>query len=309
MVGRVFVLGSMNMDTFLYVDALVRPGETIHANSVEHGVGGKGLNQAVGAARMGAHVIMVGAVATDVLGKSMLAQLAEEPGLELTRILRVNGYSTSEAIIQVDVDSENAIVVVPGANLANGPATVEKRLSDISSDDVLVCQLEIPVETVMHGLSFAKARGARTVLNAAPATTAVELLNNVDVLVVNETEAAALLGSADADAAEKLQRKFGGCVVVTRGAQGSHVVSDSQALTLPALPTQLVDTTGAGDAFVGGLAAALVEGRSIGEAAHFGTALAASACGATGAQGYPQRRAEIESMVLSMKGDVQLCND
>ena len=309
MAGRVFVLGSMNMDTFLHVDALVRPGETIHATSVERAIGGKGLNQAVGAARMGAHVIMVGAVAADENGESMLSHLDGEPGLELSRVLTVDGYATSEAIIQIDASSENAIVVVPGANLANDLATVEARLSDISPDDVLVCQLEIPVETVVHGLSLARARGARTVLNAAPATTATELLNDVDVLVVNETEAAALLNGADADAAGELHRIFGVCVVVTLGAQGSHVVSDAHAFTLPALPVRLVDTTGAGDAFVGGLAAALAEGRSVDEATRFGTALAASACGAAGAQGYRQRRTDIEPMIEAMGREPQRCPD
>lgn len=307
MAGRVFVLGSMNMDTFLHVDALVRPGETIQAKSVERGLGGKGLNQAVGAARMGVQVIMVGAVATDAIGESILSHLEGEPGLELSRILIVDGYDTSEAIIQIDASSENAIVVVPGANLANDLSTVEARLSDISPDDVLVCQLEIPVEAVMHGLFLAKVRGARTVLNAAPATSAVELLNDVDVLVVNETEAAALVGGADADAAGELHRKFGVCAVVTLGAQGSHVVSDGQAFTLPALPVHLIDTTGAGDAFVGGLVAALAEGRSIDEATLFGTALAASACGAAGAQGYLERRTDIESMVTAMGRGPQRC--
>ena len=295
--GRVFVLGSANLDQFLRVPHIVAPGETILATGSDTSPGGKGLNQAVAAARSGAETVFLGNIGTDSAAQTLLATLQDEADLCLDRVVQHDTTPTGVALIQLEGSGENSIIVNPGANSENLPGNLAERLNDITAEDVLVCQLEIPIVTVAAGLELARKAGAMTILNAAPATTVTELLEHVDLLIVNETEAEALLGSdLDAhDAAEALYEKFDRDVIATLGEAGSVVVNDSGKEIVPARKVRVVDTTGAGDAFVGALAAALASGKSLGEAARWGTALAAFACQAAGAQAYPQRKADIEA--------------
>ena len=295
--SRVFVLGSMNMDTFLLVDEFVRPGQTIQARAAKKLPGGKGFNQAVAAARMGVDTLMVGSLGADSDGRAMRESASAEHCLDTSRVLEVKAHGTSVAMIQIDNSGENSIVVAPGANQVNDVPSVEARLHDIGPGDVLVCQLEIPVDAVAAGLALACNAGATTILNAAPGMAVGDLLGDVNLLIVNQTEAETILGTQMEGAAQAIHSRYGSNVIVTLGAEGCHVVTVDSSETLPAVAAEVVDTTGAGDAFVGAVAAAIAEGRSLVEAAQYGTALAAYACQSQGAQGYPERRAEVEELV------------
>lgn len=296
---RVFVLGSMNMDTVLHVDHFVRPGETINAERVSHSLGGKGLNQAVAAARMGAPVTMLGCLGDDSAGADIRQELAREDHLDLSHVHNVNDYNTSAAIIQIAADSDNAIVVSPGANRAVTPLRAEKWLADLTADDILVTQLEIPYDTVAAALRLAHERGATTIFNPAPAAPCSELLTHVDILVLNEIEAAEILGGGHADAARMLHEEHDLAVVVTLGAAGARVYSRGETHELPAMAVQALDTTGAGDAFVGALAASLSANHCLAEATRRGITLGGFACTQVGAQSYTERRNDVERALAS----------
>jgi ribokinase len=297
-VGRVFILGSANVDQLVHVPQIVRPGETILAEGSRTSPGGKGLNQAVAAARCGQETVLLATVGIDANRQVLLQHLSGEANLNLDRLEHLNGVATGVALIQIDTSGENAIVVDAAANLRNLPSTLEERLMDITSEDVLVCQLEIPLTTVAAGLGIARERGAKTVLNAAPAAAVSELLRSVDLLVVNEIEANTILGAAASfteDFAGALHNKHRNDVIVTLGEKGAQVVTADSRFEVPAKPTRVVDTTGAGDAFVGALAAALSTGADLKTAVEWGTALASFACEFVGAQTYTQRRTDVEA--------------
>lgn len=297
--GRVIVYGSINADTTVEVADFPAPGETIHATGARSGPGGKGLNQAVAAARMGVRTHMVGAIGTDPAGVAMREDLAEEAGLDHSAVKSVDG-PTGQAFITVEGSGENHIVIVAGANGTHSAQTAREDLDFLERGDLLVCQLEIPSDAVAAALVLARDRGATTVLNAAPAAAAVTLLGDVDLLVVNETEAATILAESGrapiddpADAAAHLHASTGAVVVITLGADGLVYAAGDDAGALPAHAVSPVDTTGAGDAFVGALAAGLAEGRPLRSALRFATALGALACTAAGAQGYTATRADV----------------
>ncbi|MDO5724521.1 MAG: ribokinase [Flaviflexus sp.] len=296
---RVFVLGSMNMDTVLHVNHFVRPGETINAERVSHSLGGKGLNQAVAAARMGAPVTMLGCLGTDSASDFIRQELSHEAHLDLSHVQNVNGYNTSVAIIQIAANSDNAIVVSPGANRAVTPLRAEEWLADLTADDILVAQLEIPYDTVATALRLAHERGATTIFNPAPAAPCAELLSHVDILVLNEIEASEILGGGQADAARMLHEKHDLAVVVTLGAAGARVYSQGETHELPAMAVEALDTTGAGDAFVGALAASLSANHCLAEATRRGITLGGFACTQVGAQSYTQRRDDVERVLAS----------
>ena len=263
--GPLTVVGSLNVDVVVRAPALPRPGETLLGTSVTRLPGGKGANQAVALAGLGVDVALVGAVGDDADGALCLASL---PGVDVSGVRRV-AVPTGLALIQVDDAGENTIVVVPGANaLAEAPAVVGD----------LLAQLEVPLDVVAE--SVRRATGL-VVLNAAPAAALpVELLAQVDVLVVNESEAALL--PADPEVRQG--------VVVTLGARGAVVTSaDGTRTTVPSPVVAAVDTVGAGDAFVGALVAALLEGRDLVEAARHGCAAGAIAVTRPGARSAPTR--------------------
>lgn len=296
--SRVYVLGSLNQDTFVQVDNFVRRGQTIAATAVRRANGGKGLNQAVAAARMGSEVLMVGALGADETAEAMRAALVAEQTLDLTHVLAIADRPTSEALIQVSADGDNAIVVVPGANDDNDPDSVRARLAGIGPGDTLVCQLEIPRASVQTGLEMARERGARTILNAAPAAPVTAMLPFADVLVVNEIEAETILGRPADDPAQELSAAHGVTTIVTLGADGSLLAREGAgSRRVAALAVEAVDTTGAGDAFVGALAAQLAEGRDLEAATSFASSLSARVCLTEGAQGYPERRADVERIL------------
>lgn len=279
----VVVVGSINVDLVVRAPRVVEPGETISGSSFSSGQGGKGANQASAAASTGARTLMVGRVGDDSHGADALAALAAVD-VDTTHVGRADA-ATGVALIQVADDGENAITVVAGANAELMPADVDSAFASIASCEsgaVIVLCLEIPLATVTHAAVAAAERGWTVVLNPAPAPTTPlpgELLAAVDVLVPNEHEAAAIYGI------DELAASGSAAVVVTRGALGADVRRGAESFSVPAPRVNAVDTTGAGDALIGVLAASLAEGRDLDDAvsrAVGGGAIATLAAGARG---------------------------
>jgi ribokinase len=283
----IVVFGSLNMDLVMKVPALPRPGETVLTETYESMPGGKGNNQAVAAARAGGAVRMVGAVGDDGFGLALLANLTEN-GVDARGVRMVEG-STGVAWICVDRGGENFIAVASGANLKAEAADVPDAW--LGPGTTLVMQMEVPHQANWRLAARARTAGARTVLNAAPAAPVpAGVLDDLDVLVVNEIEAATVAagrGLAPADpveAARALARASDLTCVVTLGAKGAVAATGEAVWAVDVMPIVPVDTTGAGDAFTGVLAAALDEGLPLPQAMRRAGTAAALACLALGAQ-------------------------
>jgi ribokinase len=300
---HVCVVGSANVDLTFRTARLPRVGETVAGHAFHLGFGGKGANQAVIAARLGARVTLVGKVGRDVFGEQTLAHYRAE-GVD-TAHLRVDPDRPSgTAAIVVDDEARNCIIVVPGANEALSPADVRASAAAVGSADVLLCQLEVPAETTREALRLARAAGVRTVLNPAPAAPLPpDLLALADLCIPNETEAELLTGEpvttpAQAEAAARsLLRQGPRAVLVTLGSRGVLIADGPAAEHLPALPVAAVDPTGAGDAFIGGLAVFLAEGCPLREAARRASAVAALSVTRLGTQTAFPRRAEVDAFL------------
>jgi ribokinase len=284
----VTVVGSINQDMVARVPRLPGPGETVLGHDLVMVPGGKGLNQAVAAARAGATTAFVGMVGDDSAGQHLLAVLDEE-GVD-TRGVATVGALTGRALISVADDGENHIVVVPGANASVSVAHVDRHHASVERARVLLAQLEIPLLAVEAALRRARASGVTTILNATPPLPLdAELLRLVDVLVVNEHEAAALAGgsvssSTDAsDAGRALRASGWGVVVITLGSEGAVLVSENGVLHRPAIRVEVIDTTAAGDAFAGSFAARLAGGAELADALRWAVAAGALAVTAFGA--------------------------
>jgi ribokinase len=294
------VVGSLNLDLILGVPVLPTPGQTVIGHGLRRAFGGKGANQAVALARLGATVRMVGRVGDDEDGTALRGALdAAGVGTDLVGV--TTGEPTGLAVVSVDDAADNAIVVIPGANASLEPADVDAAA--LAGAGLVVAQLEVPVPTVEAALRLARAAGALVVLNAAPAARLPDgLLATVDVLVVNEHEATAVAGAtALDDAVDGLLAQGPGTVVVTLGSRGCLVARGRDRTALPAHAVDAVDTTGAGDAFVAGLALGLAEGLPAVEAARFGSAAAAIAVTRSGAQPSMPGRAEVEALLMAAR--------
>lgn len=296
---EVVVVGSANLDLVLQVETIPAPGETVLSRALERGAGGKGLNQAVAAARAGATTAFVGAVGGDDAGDLLLGALTEA-GVDAAGVTVVGGASGT-AVVVVDGRGENAIVVAPGANdLVVGLS--DAQLAQVQSARVLVLQLEIPVATVTEAARAAHDAGRLVVLNAAPAQPLPpELLAAVDLLVVNRGEAELLAGAADGSTVDELLAtlvRSVPAVVITLGAEGS-VYADRSGVRhdVAAVPVEVVDTTGAGDTFTGALAACLAQGEPVLGALRFAGAAAATAVTSAGAVSAIPHRAEVERVL------------
>jgi ribokinase len=302
---QVTVLGSLNMDISVTVPRLPEPGATVLGSPARFTPGGKGANQAVAAARLGASVRMAGCVGDDDFGRQLLAALRAE-NITADDVRRVPGVPTGLAMISVDPAGENLITVAPGANHEVGAGEVAAAAS--SPGDILVICAEIPVPAIKAALARARGvsgSGARCVLNLAPAPAeaATIVADGVDWLVVNETEAAAILGRkveglTDAgQAAARLLAAGARHAVVTAGAHGAALAPstgpEGAPLTIEAFRVEAVDTVGAGDTFVGALAVALAAGVPPGEAVRAAAAAGATAATRPGAQAGMPRPADI----------------
>lgn len=261
--NRVFAVGSLNIDQNIRTRALPRPGETVHGSDAIYRPGGKGGNQAVAAARAGAAVHFTGAVGNDAHGRSII-QVLNETGMDVTGLRIIDGCPTGVAVIAVDDTGNNQILVCPGANFRLTAQDVDAGLADIQEGDVLVLQLEIPAALVRYAARIAKSRGALVLLNAAPAPQEIDgLCDDVDLLIVNEQELLDLAGTCKVPPGDHghllraLPPVIGPKIICTAGAEGSFAVIDEDLVRVAAPAVTARDTTGAGDTYVGYLAASL----------------------------------------------------
>ena len=290
-VTDVFVLGSINQDFVLKVERRPEPGETVTNAELSTHNGGKGANQAAAAALLGASVAILGRVGDDEFGEPLVRAL-EEKGIDTGLVELASGASTGAAFITVTPDGENAITVAPGANRSIVPEDVDAAAGAIGDARVLVAQMEIPVESVLRAVEVAAERGTRALVNLAPTFEVPRgLLEKLDPLVVNEHEAAFLLGGAvegvdgALSAALRLLSLGPRSAVITVGEAGAVFASGDSTEHLPAPEVDVVDTTGAGDAFVGALATQLARDAPLEEAVAYAVRAGAAAVTREGAQG------------------------
>ncbi len=301
----VCVVGSLNMDLVVKAPRLPEVGETVTGGTFATFPGGKGANQAVAAARLGAQVAMVGRVGADAFGAQLVDGLRRE-GIDVTHVRIDADAASGVAFITVDGAGKNTIVVASGANMRLTPADVDAAAAVLARARVLLVQLEVPVDTVLHAARLARAHGALVCLDPAPAAPLPdELWGLIDVVNPNETEARALTGipvtTADdaRRAAEALLARGARAAVVKLGERGAYYLSTAGGGHMPARPVAAVDTTAAGDAFAAALGVALGEGRPLPEAVTFATWTAALKVTRLGAQSLPTR-AEVDA---AMAGD------
>jgi ribokinase len=259
--GRIAVIGSNMVDLVTYVARMPVRGETVEAPSFEMGHGGKGANQAVAAARLGAAVMMVTKVGDDMFADNTIRNL-QSFGVDTRHVGRVAGRSSGVAPIMVEPSGENSILIVKGANNDLLPADIDAAADDLKQCDLILLQLEVPVETVYAAIAFGKRHGVKTLLNPAPAVADLdaERIRDATFLVPNETELAILSGmpvesEAQIEAAARaLMARGVGTVIVTMGARGAMLVLPGGTRRIAPVKVKPVDTTGAGDAFVGAFA-------------------------------------------------------
>ena len=293
MAPRIVVAGSANMDLVGLAERLPRPGETVLGDEFLMMPGGKGANQAIAATRAGGDTVFLGAIGSDAFGVSLDAKL-NGAGVDMRHVRTSYGVS-GVAVIMVDHAGENSILVAPGANNSFVGLT-EAEEQAIAAGDVLLCQQEIPVETVIAAARAARTGGTRMILNAAPARELpAELLADVDLLVVNEVEAQAVTGGAATDMPALLA--LVPRVVLTLGGAGSRYADrDGRDEQVPAFRVPVVDTTAAGDAFTGALAVAWGEGRDLVEAVRWANAAGAACVRRVGASSALPSRTEIDEL-------------
>jgi ribokinase len=297
---RICVVGGANIDLMAKVRRLPAAGETIYAGSFQIDCGGKGSNQAVMAARLGGRVTLVAKLGRDMFGERAFTNY-ERLGIATSCVFWDPARPSGVASILVDEAGRNSIVYVPGANFALSPDDVRAAREAIRNADVLVCQLEIPVESTVEALCVAKSAGKTTIFNPAPAgPVPPDFLPLCDVVVPNEIEAEALTGlsvdtvEAAAEAARRLRAAGAPAAVVTLGARGALVADPDGTANIPGIPVQAVDTTGAGDVFIGTLAYALGRGETLRRASRLANAAAALSVTQAGTQSSFPSRDEVD---------------
>lgn len=307
MANKILVLGSFVADVAFRASRLPAWGETLMGSGFALGPGGKGSNQAVAAARAGAAVQILSQLGDDAFGRLARDTWAAD-GIDASLVANCPTPTGSAAILIDEVRGENAIIVVPGACFTLTPQDVDAAGDAIRSSRVLLTQLELPLNTVEHGLRLAREAGVLTILNPAPAQALSDaMLELADFLIPNESEAALLTGlpvesRAQAEQAARVLLNRGACcVIVTLGAQGALVCApETEPVLVNAFAAgPVLETTGAGDAFCGGFAAALAEGRTVLEAARFGCATAGISVTRAGTAPSMPRRSEIEELLGS----------
>lgn len=287
----VCVVGSINLDLVASGAPLPCPGETILGAQFQQHPGGKGANQALAARRLGAEVKMIGCVGDDSLAESALALLRKD-GVDVSDVMSEIGTSTGVALISVSADGENQITVASGANARVSPDDI----GAMPTCDIVLCQLEVPVEAVLAAADRANETGALFAINLAPAMAVPdELIRKADIVIVNEVEAA-FYGDT--------LHESGGLVALTLGSEGAVLFKRGRELARePALDVSVVDTTGAGDTFCAALAVALAEGQDAGQALKFASAAAALAVTRPGAQPSLPRRAAVEQVLEASRNE------
>ncbi len=303
---KIVVVGSSNTDLVVKLPRLPRPGETIIGGTFSMAAGGKGANQAVAASRAGGNVTFVAKIGDDQFGAQAIDGFRKD-GLD-TRFVEVAAASSGIGLIFVDQTGENCIGVASGANDELLPADIERAADVIVSADILLLQLEIPLTAVEAAVRIASKARVRVLLNPAPAQQLdAKLLKQISVITPNEHEAEFLTGihasndAGVATAALKLRKLGIPAVIITLGARGAYLSSESDDSFVPAFTVEAVDTTAAGDVFSGALAVALAEGRKLNESVRFASAAAALSVTKPGAQPSAPRREEIVSFMSTGK--------
>lgn len=299
--SKIVVIGSLNMDHIVHVPHMVKQGETILAkDDLRFVPGGKGANQAYAIGKLGGDVCMLGKVGTDEAGKSMLRNLLEV-AVDISKI-EFSNASTGTAWICVNEEGDNSIVVIPGANKQVDIPYIERNLYEIQKAEMVILQLEIPIETVCFAAKEAKRRGKLVILDPAPAKAGLpaELFSYVDIIKPNETELATLTGmDASAgveDMVQELRKIYKGTLVISMGEKGVMIDDGDYSSRMPARKTMVVDTTAAGDSFVAGMALKLVENQSLGDAIAYAQKLASIVVSRSGAQSSIPTAEEVEAL-------------
>ena len=295
---KIIVVGSANTDMVVKADKLPLPGETVMGGIFFMNAGGKGANQAVAAARLGGKVTFVAKVGNDIFGKQTINGLNKE-GVETTYIFEDDNAPSGTALITVNNEGENCIVVAPGANANLSPEDVE-TVPIMTEAEIILVQLEIPMETIAFIINKAKANGQKVILNPAPAQSLTdELLDGLFLITPNETEATLLTGinvhdkTTAAQAADFLQRKGIQNVVITLGKQGAYLQTHNLKILVDAPSVQPIDTTAAGDTFSGAIAVAIAENMDWEQAIRFACQAASISVTRLGAQASVPYRNEI----------------
>lgn len=299
----ILVIGSSNTDLVVNVDSIPKPGQTVLGDSFFVNPGGKGANQAVGAARLGKDVSFCCKTGEDDYGRAAKELFAKE-GMDTSFVFSTPDHPSGVALIAVDKNGENSIVVASGANMDLLPEDID-RIGSFSRFDIVLCQLEIPLQTVEYIATKARRDGAKFVLNPAPACKLPDsLLSCVDILTPNETEAEIISGikvtdtESAAAAARKIMETGVGQVIVTLGSKGSLLCSDKEQTLVPAFKVRAVDTTAAGDIFNGALCVALSEGKEMVNAIRFASAASSISVTRKGAQASAPYRDEVNRIII-----------
>tara|TARA_B110000093_G_C12901773_1_gene380738 strand:- start:243 stop:1190 length:948 start_codon:yes stop_codon:yes gene_type:complete len=303
--SKIVVVGSSNTDMVIQSEHLPAPGETILGGEFFMNPGGKGANQAVAAAKLGGDVVFVARVGDDIFGQEAVAGFKLE-GINTDFIVTDPEQPSGVATIMVDANGENCIAVASGANNRLSPADVDQAMAQVDAADVLLMQLETPIETIEYVASLGSEKGKTVILNPAPAQAlSDELLAKLDVITPNETEAEMLTGikvenlAGAEKAAQALREKGIGTVIITLGSQGAFVLSDSFTGMVATRKVEAVDTTAAGDTFNGALAVGMANGQAIDEAVGFANKAATISVTRLGAQASVPSLQEVEELDVS----------
>ena len=299
---RIVVIGSCNTDMVINMERLPLPGETIIGGHFFMNAGGKGANQAVAAVRLGGNVCFVAKVGNDHFGSRSIEQYKAE-GIDVEHITTDNDLPSGVALIMVDAHGENCIAVASGANASLSPDDIERAKGSIEHGDIVLMQLETPMETVEYAARFAHDNGKRVILNPAPAMTLSDaLLGSLYMIIANETETEFITGVKITDvdsvcrAADIISNKGVKNVVITLGSKGAFIKENGAYHKVPAIKVKAVDATAAGDTFCGALCVALAEHKSILEAVEFANKCASVTVTRMGAQSSLPYREEIDKM-------------
>lgn len=300
---KICVIGSTNTDMVIKTDHLPAPGETILGGTFLMNPGGKGANQAVAASRLGGDVVFISKTGDDIFGKKSVENLKKE-GVNTDNLTGDPEKSSGVALITVDSKGENCIVVAPGSNMTLSPDEIKKAFNQEGIPDIVLLQLEIPVETVKYAAQMAYRNNKKVILNPAPAKKLPDLiLETVYILTPNETEAEILTGvkvtneNTAKKAARILQNRGVEIIIITMGAKGSFIYTSDISEIIPAPEVKAVDTTAAGDTFNGALAVAVSEGFNIKEAVQFANKAASISVTKNGAQASTPYRNDVKNKI------------